>query len=1129
MYYGYNDPSTSPTAMPSPSSKCAPYYSGCRDTFEDFLAHFETLADDRVLTGSQRVEAIVRYMAPSVRELLRSMDEFCSHDWPDYRQFLVEVFGTPRHLLARQKLLSFVQDSSRKRMLCEDDVLQYYRQFSNLAAPVLHTRRLSEVERDAAFWCGFHIKDRSTLRPALLAKYPYQPDDDPFPFADVLSCARAAFAYHSPFPCWPQEEPYRPQKVRRDLPAAEHVAWDTYGFRLAPRAVASNEETAPSRHLSPSQLATDPRLPFSSSPLCSELHHTPETAPMPLTPPSFSILPPDSERPQLATDVQPQNEPEPASTSSDTQFPFPSSPSASDSEFARSAKDNQPEPVSLSSVTPTSSTPFHTLSLAPLAGDIPEIASVSPAELPANLVRSPSTIGRLPLVIPASSNLPPAMLSPSPVLGHLELDSTPASTVNSDTAPLSSPERPPLSPSGIVLPLPPSLKLSLSIPVSPHHLSSVLTPPGLLKLSPNSPMTPTSPNPLGVTPVCSTSSGPGLAPVANTPLPLPIDFTILTPPGLLGLSPNGPITPPSLSPLEVTTFGPIPPSLEASLDLPVPPRSPPSLSPKRPLDLTPIGSQVSTPLESSPLAPSTQSNCRISTPVDSPFTPLQITPSCSPSLAGPHPAHVDFASPFSISAISVSDLGKTLSTHAHEFWSKREIFAGSLSDAAKTRDVFAYRLQRGQYTPRLPSFVFDPGGLVFALDPTHEDVFRRNPRTRGTSLTASSTFVTAPSRTLHQVKTVALVSRSAPMVSVFDNTNTSAPLRSPSFARYPILAPLTSINYSPPHSSLLSLAGVPSCPSSFPLAEESAFRHAPFLDPRLLHRINLYRSPHHFLLHFSTFFLSFVSLSIVALTSVLQSLPASLSVRPSSTHTTRVDDPQRKSRPRGSFIITHDTLVTTLVQDHILIHFSAETPAKLARRSLTGDSQDFDPPGGVRIARALGPQSCIFGVFGLGPASRGPAAIPVSHSHGVAPHYRPSRLPLPSRLVCTHTHTLSLPLVAFSPSLALPLVTMDRRRSYSPFKILSSPSYTGRTTPRLVSPLSINIPFPSHRPSLLSLSRCQDHSSPALSHLQDAVGDRAGHRAVVGGLLSCVILSRPSLFSILVCPYIFTTPFHLDA
>ncbi|KAH9044216.1 hypothetical protein EDB84DRAFT_1558965 [Lactarius hengduanensis] len=74
-----------------------------------------------------------------------------------------------------------------------------------------------------------------------------------------------------------------------------------------------------------------------------------------------------------------------------------------------------------------------------------------------------------------------------------------------------------------------------------------------------------------------------------------------------------------------------------------------------------------------------------------------------------HPglAHVDFPLPFSIPTISVSDLVKTLSSPTHEFSSRHEGTAGSRSDAAKPRDAFVYRLQRGH----LPSFVFDPGGL----------------------------------------------------------------------------------------------------------------------------------------------------------------------------------------------------------------------------------------------------------------------------------------------------------------------------------------------------------------------------------------------------------------------------------
>ncbi|KAH9171256.1 hypothetical protein EDB89DRAFT_1137149 [Lactarius sanguifluus] len=53
----------------------------------------------------------------------------------------------------------------------------------------------------------------------------------------------------------------------------------------------------------------------------------------------------------------------------------------------------------------------------------------------------------------------------------------------------------------------------------------------------------------------------------------------------------------------------------------------------------------------------------------------------------------------------------------------------------------------------------------------------------------------------------------------------------------------------------------------------------------------------------------------------------------------------------------------------------------------------------VRIPQALAPKSSVLGLFGLGAASRGSAAIPVLRSHGVAtiaPH------------LCLHTHTLSL-------------------------------------------------------------------------------------------------------------------------
>ncbi len=59
MYYDYDDdddpyaPRTRLAAMPLPCSKLAPYYSGCDNSFEDFLEEFEGQAYDCALTDLQ--------------------------------------------------------------------------------------------------------------------------------------------------------------------------------------------------------------------------------------------------------------------------------------------------------------------------------------------------------------------------------------------------------------------------------------------------------------------------------------------------------------------------------------------------------------------------------------------------------------------------------------------------------------------------------------------------------------------------------------------------------------------------------------------------------------------------------------------------------------------------------------------------------------------------------------------------------------------------------------------------------------------------------------------------------------------------------------------------------------------
>ena len=137
MYYNPDNdndpyaPHTGPTAMPSPRSKFAPYFSGRADDFEDFLQEFEDLARACELTEPQQVDALVRYLDRSSREFCSTRNGYHMRDWFSFRQDLIHSFGTtvPRHQIKRKKPYRLVEDSSRSRMTCKADVLQYYRDF----------------------------------------------------------------------------------------------------------------------------------------------------------------------------------------------------------------------------------------------------------------------------------------------------------------------------------------------------------------------------------------------------------------------------------------------------------------------------------------------------------------------------------------------------------------------------------------------------------------------------------------------------------------------------------------------------------------------------------------------------------------------------------------------------------------------------------------------------------------------------------------------------------------------------------------------------------------------------------------------------------------------------------------
>ncbi|KAH9178278.1 hypothetical protein EDB89DRAFT_2064059 [Lactarius sanguifluus] len=764
MYYDDEDddpyaPRIGPAAMPSPRSKFAPYYSGHADTFEDFLEEYEGLAYDCALTDLQRVDVIIRYVNPSLRDFWRSLSGHHSHDWPQLRQSLINIFGnpTPRHQIMRQKLRSYVQDSSRSRMNCEDDVLQYYRQFLCYSAPLVHAGHLSEEERDAAFWYGFHPLDREVLQPRLLGKNPLQPPDIPFHFDVVFSCARAAFAYHDYFPSpWSHAMQFEPPSLRREQPVVEPAPRDAYSFRAVTCAIASNAETTTTPdELPPSLQSPDTQLPSSSSSSALESQHG------------------------LVHSVT-LDLPETAHTFSSTLLPS-ASPRSHTPSLVYSATDNDPIsaptfPITTSTLLPSvSPTPSHSHSLAPLAADEPpEILSTfpSPSITPAPFSMPMSDFEYLPSVTvdqpehtPTLSSTPPSSSSisstfvPFPVRSAMNnqpeseheaastsmsvpLLSLPLSTLHplsllsstSLPSPVTSatddqPEPESMSVSVIstklelslrALPFPPDQKLDLP----PRALSPppdwLLVPPisssALLSL-PLPEMSTLDSLPLILSPDQSSSSSRSLSQLSR-----PCELESSTP---ISAADVVTLSHPELSESSQDEFIPfLPASLEAP---PIAPVSPASTSPRLP-GLETVGSD-SFPFEIAPPIASSvpRRGCQ------EPSLPHEVQSIKPPALAPcpslfhssgslrRTPARFGFALALVTMAVLIStflNISATVSTFVHKYWSKQEDIGNNRIGTLNTssHDVFAQQLRLGQLTPRAPRLVFDPGGSVIAPD-----------------------------------------------------------------------------------------------------------------------------------------------------------------------------------------------------------------------------------------------------------------------------------------------------------------------------------------------------------------------------------------------------------------------------
>ena len=187
---------TGPVAMPAPRSNKAPFFGDqSGDPIEHFLREYENLAITHALSPREKVEQILRYVSPELRDLWQFLDGYASRDWQTFKQSIQDIYAEASVMsrYSKQRLREFTKLASRSRMADEEDVRTYYKRFLVLCKPLLQNRKITDEECDAAFWSGFHPEDRRLMYPRLIGRNPHHPKGQPFDYEDVFKVARAEF------------------------------------------------------------------------------------------------------------------------------------------------------------------------------------------------------------------------------------------------------------------------------------------------------------------------------------------------------------------------------------------------------------------------------------------------------------------------------------------------------------------------------------------------------------------------------------------------------------------------------------------------------------------------------------------------------------------------------------------------------------------------------------------------------------------------------------------------------------------------------------------------------------------------------------------------------------------------
>jgi hypothetical protein len=174
-------------AMPDPCSAGAPYFSGQPDEpLAAFLREFDALSTSHRLTDGQKVRTILEYIPPTERDFWKTLDGFGTGDWQTFRTAIEALYPSAATRYTMTDLEEFVDISAMSRVKGEGDVMLYYRRFLQMSTPLYNSKQLTDHQRGAEFFEGFHIEDRNILARRLYLLKPKHPRSMPWDFQDVL-------------------------------------------------------------------------------------------------------------------------------------------------------------------------------------------------------------------------------------------------------------------------------------------------------------------------------------------------------------------------------------------------------------------------------------------------------------------------------------------------------------------------------------------------------------------------------------------------------------------------------------------------------------------------------------------------------------------------------------------------------------------------------------------------------------------------------------------------------------------------------------------------------------------------------------------------------------------------------